>query len=94
MSSPEFATVTQCAVTRYDGGRGGALHPQSAQHPFRDCPLNHSYPTPVGKLPVSFWNKFGRPAVVPKYALGFDAWWIDARKDAALREKKSSLKGK
>jgi len=43
---------------------------------------------------VAYWNKFGRPAVVPKYALGFDAWWVDAQKESALREKKSSLKGK
>jgi len=43
---------------------------------------------------VAYWDKFGRPPVVPKYGLGFDAWWIDAKKDAALREKKSSLQNK
>jgi microcin C transport system substrate-binding protein len=42
---------------------------------------------------VAYWNKFGRPAVAPKYALGFDTWWVDAQKEAALRERKSSLKG-
>jgi microcin C transport system substrate-binding protein len=25
---------------------------------------------------VAYWNKFGRPAVTPKYALGFDSWWV------------------
>src|SRR5436309_3515608 len=29
---------------------------------------------------VAYWNRFGRPAVPPKYDLGFDAWWIDPRK--------------
>lgn len=25
---------------------------------------------------VAYWNRFGRPAVSPKYELGFDAWWV------------------
>jgi microcin C transport system substrate-binding protein len=25
---------------------------------------------------VAYWNRFGRPAVSPKYDLGFDTWWI------------------
>ena len=29
---------------------------------------------------VAYWNRFGRPAVSPKYDLGFDTWWIDAGK--------------
>jgi microcin C transport system substrate-binding protein len=33
---------------------------------------------------VVYWDKFGRPAVNPKYALGFNTWWIDAQKEAAL----------
>lgn len=33
---------------------------------------------------VAYWNKFGRPAVAPKYALGFDTWWVDAARAAAL----------
>ena len=32
---------------------------------------------------VAYWNKFARPAVSPKYALGFDSWWIEQ----ALEEK-------
>ena len=40
---------------------------------------------------VAYWDKFGRPRVVPKYGLGFDAWWIDPATEAALaaRRKKS-----
>lgn len=34
---------------------------------------------------VAYWNKFGRPARAPKYALGFDTWWIDQAKATQLR---------
>lgn len=43
---------------------------------------------------VAYWDKFGRPKVTPKYALGFYTWWIDARKEAALKGKRASLKEK
>jgi microcin C transport system substrate-binding protein len=33
---------------------------------------------------VVFWDKFERPRVAPKYALGFESWWVDAKKEAAL----------
>jgi len=33
---------------------------------------------------VAHWDKFDRPRVSPKYALGFDTWWVDAKKEAAL----------
>ncbi len=36
---------------------------------------------------VSSWNRFSRPAVRPKYALGLDTWWFDSSKDSALPEK-------
>jgi microcin C transport system substrate-binding protein len=26
---------------------------------------------------VAYWNRFGRPAVAPRYELGFETWWID-----------------
>jgi microcin C transport system substrate-binding protein len=26
---------------------------------------------------VAYWNRFGRPAVTPKYDLGFETWWIE-----------------
>jgi microcin C transport system substrate-binding protein len=29
---------------------------------------------------VAYWDRFGRPAVPPKYELGFDTWWVDPRK--------------
>jgi microcin C transport system substrate-binding protein len=50
-------------------------------------PLAHSFPTPVGTLSVSYWDKFGRPPVeatwnfLPQAA---DTWWVDPAKEAAL----------
>ena len=33
---------------------------------------------------VAYWDRFGRPAVTPKYSLGFDTWWVDPDKAAAI----------
>lgn len=33
---------------------------------------------------AAYWNKFSRPAKLPKYSLGLNAWWYDERKAAAL----------
>lgn len=34
---------------------------------------------------IAYWNKFNRPAITPKYALGFlDTWWIDNAKAAGF----------
>ncbi|MDB5414920.1 MAG: transporter substrate-binding protein [Rubritepida sp.] len=40
---------------------------------------------------IAFWDCFGRPERNPKYALGFDSWWIDAARDRTLAEAKRSL---
>ena len=33
-----------------------------------------------------YWNKFGRPALKPRYARGvIDTWWVDREKDDALK---------
>jgi len=37
---------------------------------------------------IAAWDRFARPAVAPKYAFGFDTWWIDPTKDAALQRRK------
>ncbi len=34
---------------------------------------------------VASWDRFGRPAVAPKYDLGIDTWWIDPRKGGSGR---------
>lgn len=38
---------------------------------------------------VIYWDRFGRPEHPPKYALGFNDWWIEPEKDAALRRYRS-----
>ena len=43
---------------------------------------------------VAYWDKFGRPETTPRYGLGFDGWWVDARKQAALNERKNLASGK
>jgi len=40
---------------------------------------------------VAYWDKFSRPAVSPRYALGFDTWWVDPDKAAALEAHRSRL---
>ena len=40
---------------------------------------------------LSYWNKFSRPRITPKYSLGFFTWWIDKQKEEILASKKSSL---
>ena len=37
---------------------------------------------------VVYWDKFARPAVSPKYALGFDTWWVDAAEGGRPRPPK------
>ena len=39
---------------------------------------------------VAYWNRFSRPATSPKYALGFNTWWVDPQKDAALGQRKTN----
>lgn len=39
---------------------------------------------------VLYWDKFGMPETRPKYALGFDAWWIDAARETALKDGKTA----
>ena len=35
---------------------------------------------------VAYWNKFGRPKVMPKYSLNLDAWWVDPKKMKSKEE--------
>ena len=37
---------------------------------------------------VAYWDKFRRPAISPKYALGFDTWWVDPAAAKAVEAKK------
>jgi len=49
--------------------------------------LHEHYVVPQHHIPsyrVAYWNKFAKPATKPTYSLGFNTWWVDAKKDAAL----------
>ena len=37
---------------------------------------------------LSYWNKFSKPKITPKYSLGFFTWWIDQKKLKVLNKKK------
>jgi len=40
---------------------------------------------------LAYWNRFGRPAVQPKYGIGFfDTWWIDAAAETALKAREAT----
>lgn len=54
---------------------------------YYSIPLQHMYAAPVGQLPISYWNKFGRPPVEQRWSFPYwsaDTWWIDRGKEAAL----------
>jgi microcin C transport system substrate-binding protein len=38
----------------------------------------------LSKFRVAYWNRFSRPSVRPKYALGLDTWWVDPAKERKL----------
>jgi microcin C transport system substrate-binding protein len=41
----------------------------------------------MGADRLAYWNIFDRPKVRPRYATGFDSWWIDPKKVAALKQR-------
>jgi microcin C transport system substrate-binding protein len=45
----------------------------------------------INMFRVVYWDKFGRPAINPKYALGFTTWWVDAQKEAALAKRRGEV---
>lgn len=45
----------------------------------------------IASFRVAYWDRFARPPIAPKYALGFDTWWVDPAKEAALLARKSQL---
>jgi len=58
-----------------------------ARWEYYSIPLHHSYPSPVGQLPIAYWDKFGRPARDPTYNfpyLTLESWWHDPAKAARL----------
>ncbi len=51
------------------------------------------YVTPqfhLGAFWVAYWDKFRRPEISPKYAVGFDTWWVDPGAEKSVEAKKAS----
>ena len=44
-----------------------------------------------GSHGLVYWNKFARPAILPKYALSLDTWWFDAAKAEKLTAYRKSV---
>jgi len=38
---------------------------------------------------IASWDMFGRPSVIPRHGTNLDYWWIDAAKEAALKERRA-----
>jgi len=54
---------------------------------YYSIPLQHMYAAPVGQLPISYWDKFGRPEIEQTWNFPYwsaDTWWVDPKKEAAL----------
>ncbi len=40
---------------------------------------------------IAYWDKFRRPAVSPKYAVGLDTWWVDPSAEKSVEAKKGEV---
>ena len=40
---------------------------------------------------VAYWDKFRRPAISPKYAVGLDTWWVDPGAEQSVEAKKGEV---
>jgi microcin C transport system substrate-binding protein len=43
---------------------------------------------------VAYWDKFNRPKTSPKYALGFNTWWVDINKQATMNKRRVDVERK
>ena len=45
----------------------------------------------VSAFRVAYWDKFRRPAISPKFAVGLDTWWIDPSAEKSVEAKKGEV---
>jgi microcin C transport system substrate-binding protein len=45
----------------------------------------------IAKFRVALWDKFRRPTVSPKYAIGMDTWWVDTAAEQSVEAKKGEV---
>lgn len=43
---------------------------------------------------VAYWDKFSRPQISPRYALGLETWWLDKEKEIKLHNYRANLNKK
>ena len=41
---------------------------------------------------LAYWDRFGRPSVQPRYALGFEDWWVDPAKAARVDARRAAAR--
>jgi microcin C transport system substrate-binding protein len=46
----------------------------------------------LGKFWVAYWDKFRRPGTPPKYAPGFETWWVDTGAEKTIEQKQGEGK--
>lgn len=39
----------------------------------------------VNKYRLAYWDIFDKPAIIPRYGMGFDTWWVNPKKQARVR---------
>ncbi|HTS90878.1 MAG TPA: extracellular solute-binding protein [Stellaceae bacterium] len=44
-----------------------------------------------GHYRLAYWDKFGKPATLPKYGLGLDTWWLDPARAETLEKKRAEI---
>jgi len=62
-----------------------------AQWNYYAIPMQHGYPAPLGYLPITYWDRFGRPAVEQTYnfqIMTLDTWWVDKAREARLQHRR------
>jgi microcin C transport system substrate-binding protein len=45
----------------------------------------------LAKFRVALWDKFRRPEISPKYAVGMETWWIDPTAEQSVEAKKGEM---
>jgi microcin C transport system substrate-binding protein len=64
---------------------------RAVQWGYYVIPMQHLYPTALGYLPVTYWDRFGRPSREPTYnfnVMTLDTWWVDKNREAKLQHRR------
>ncbi len=59
---------------------------------YYSIPMQHGFPAPLGYMPVTYWDRLGRPAKEPTYnfqIMTLDTWWRDPAREARLTHRRA-----